>query len=133
MLDSGAFVEHIESDTGQGELCVLYGSGKCAKINRGGVMGKKMKTLELNPCVVCKIRPKLERVETLEGAEGRPEKLYVVRCHGFAHRVLVHHRGKANVIRLWNTINPGEKMAAAGRQTKESSDLPVMKREEESQ
>jgi hypothetical protein len=37
------------------------------------------------------------------------------------------------VIRLWNTINPGEKMAAAGRQTKESSDLPVMQREEESQ
>jgi len=68
----------------------------------------RKKDLNINVCSVCKFRPKLRRVESFDLVGGLSgEKWYEIRCQGFGHSIVAHHRGKSNAVQIWNTINPG--------------------------
>jgi hypothetical protein len=64
------------------------------------------KDLVLSSCMVCKDKPKVRLVESLEGPEEwhLGGKWYVIECRGFAHSVILHHKRKASVVKLWNLI-----------------------------
>ena len=63
--------------------------------------------LKVNVCCVCKFPCKLRRVE---GISNDPkEKWYEIRCGGFGHTIIAHHKGKKQVVDIWNTINREEK------------------------
>ena len=64
----------------------------------------RKKEWKINPCCVCKIHVKLRRVESEESGE----KWYEIRCAGFGHTIVAHHKGKKNVMDIWNTINSKE-------------------------
>jgi len=66
----------------------------------------RKKDLKVNRCCVCKFPVKLQRVTPEHGLND--ERWYEIRCHGFGHTIVAHHKSKVNVVDIWNTINSKE-------------------------